>query len=80
MPHLLVVPPLVHVSASVRLTVPVLAGQLFCSTSPQVWVCLVFSHDRNEVMHFGPEYHRNAVMSSHEVCKFDLLFLDFNFF
>lgn len=37
-------------------------GHLLCTLSLSVNICLMFSHDSNEIIHFRPEYHRDDVL------------------
>ena len=37
-------------------------GHLLCTLSLSVNICLMFSHDLNEVSHFRPGYHRDDVL------------------
>ena len=37
-------------------------GHLLCTLSLSVNICLMFSHDLNEVIHFRPGYHRDDVL------------------
>lgn len=49
-------------------------NQLFCPMF-LIWVCLMFSHDWTEVIHFGQEYHKTAIVSLlvHHITVFLLL-------
>lgn len=37
-------------------------GHLLCTLSLSVNICLMFSHDLNEIIHFRPGYHRDDVL------------------